>query len=104
MDNYNNEFLDKVAIVTGAGQGMGKAVATRLAQSGSKIVVFDINQEQANSTVNSLNELKCESLVVTGDVTQKKDVDGAVSVAIDEFGKIDILINNAGISGGHVFF
>ena len=72
MDNYNNEFLDKVAIVTGAGQGMGKAVATRLAQSGSKIVVFDINQEQANSAVNSLNELKCESLVVTGDVTQKK--------------------------------
>jgi len=97
MDNYNNEFLDKVAIVTGAGQGMGKAVATRLAQSGSKIVVFDINQEQANSAVNSLNELKCESLVVTGDVTQKKDVDGAVSAAIDEFGKIDILINNAGV-------
>ncbi len=97
MENYNYEFDNKVAIVTGAGQGMGKAVAKRLANGGSRIVVFDINREQADATVKSLNEFNCESLVVTGDVTQKQDVEKAVKATLDKFGQVDILINNAGV-------
>ena len=78
MENYKDEFANKVAIVTGAGQGMGKAVAERLAQGGSKIVVFDINPDQAEAAISSLNEYSSESMVVTGDVTKKEDVEKAV--------------------------
>ena len=83
--------------VTGAGQGMGKAVAERLAQGGSKIVVFDINPDQAEAAISSLNEYSSESMVVTGDVTKKEDVEKAVKDTVDRFGQVDILINNAGV-------
>ena len=88
---------DKTILVTGAGQGMGKAVAARLAQGGSKIVVFDINSDQAEAAISSLNEYSSESMVVTGDVTKKDDVEKAVKDTVDRFGQVDILINNAGV-------
>ena len=97
MENYNNEFVNKTAIITGAGQGMGKAVAERLAKGGSKIVVFDVNPDQAQAAIESLNEYDCESMVVTGDVTKKEDVEKAVKDTVDRFGQVDILINNAGV-------
>ena len=76
---------------------MGKAVAERLAQGGSKIVVFDINPDQAEAAISSLNEYSSESMVVTGDVTKKEDVEKAVKDTVDRFGQVDILINNAGV-------
>ncbi len=97
MENYNDEFANKTAIITGAGQGMGKAVAERLAKGGSKIVVFDVNPDQAQAAIESLNEYACETLAVTGDVTKKEDVEKAVKDTVAQFGQVDILINNAGV-------
>ena len=97
MENYNNEFVNKTAIITGAGQGMGKAVAERLAKGGSKIVVFDVNPDQAQAAIESLNEYDCETMAVTGDVTKKEDVEKAVKGSVAQFGQVDILINNAGV-------
>ena len=97
MENYNNEFVNKTAIITGAGQGMGKAVAERLAKGGSKIVVFDVNPDQAQAAIESLNEYDCETMAVTGDVTKKEDVEKAVKGTVAQFGQVDILINNAGV-------
>ena len=97
MENYNNEFVNKTAIITGAGQGMGKEVAERLAKGGSKIVVFDVNPDQAQAAIESLNEYDCETMAVTGDVTKKEDVEKAVKDTVAQFGQVDILINNAGV-------
>ena len=84
MENYNDEFANKTAIITGAGQGMGKAVAERLAKGGSKIVVFDVNPDQAQAAIESLNEYACETLAVTGDVTKKEDVENITDLISPE--------------------
>lgn len=89
---------DSVAIVTGSGQGIGRAIALELAEAGAQVVVNDLNLAQAVETVKLLREAGGEGLAVQADVTQSADVDRLIKTTLDQFGKVDILINNAGIT------
>ena len=90
----NDEFSGKVAIVTGGGQGMGRAVAQHFVNGGASVVVNDKNVDAARRVADALGS---SALAAPGDVTVKADVDRVVEAAAGAFGGIDILVNNAGI-------
>jgi len=97
MRNRRGELKGKVAIVTGAGRGIGRAVATRLAEAGADIIAADIDLESAKKTIEEISEDCAKLMAIQVDVTQEKSVNAMVKMALEEFGKVDILINNAGI-------
>ncbi|WP_350298841.1 SDR family NAD(P)-dependent oxidoreductase [Peribacillus frigoritolerans] len=86
----------RVAFITGAGRGIGKEIALTLASKSNKIIVTDINIENARETVSILESEGAEALAVYCDVTKLESVHEAVKASIDCFGRIDILVNNAG--------
>lgn len=87
----------KSAIVTGAGQGIGRGIAQILAKEGAEVIVADLNLENAGKVVAEIKEKGGRAIAVKCDVTQKSEVDAMIDKAISEFGKLDILVNNAGI-------
>ncbi len=87
-----------MALVTGAAQGIGKAVALLLARNGADIVVSDINLEKAEETAKEVQVLGRKALAIKVDVAKSNDVDKMVQAILAQFGHIDILINNAGIA------
>ncbi|MDI2587637.1 SDR family NAD(P)-dependent oxidoreductase [Psychrobacillus sp. NEAU-3TGS] len=87
---------NKVAIVTGAGSGNGRAIALRYLQEGAKVVIADINLDGAEATRKMATE-NSESIAIKVDVTNKHDVENMVKKTVEEFGEINILVNNAGI-------
>lgn len=89
---------NKVAVVTGARRGMGKAHALALAEAGAKVLVSDINQEECEKVVEEIKEKGGEAQAAKCDVTKKEEVDNLIKKAKDEWGKLDILVNNAGIA------
>ena len=91
------ELKGKVAIITGAGQGMGRAVATRLAASGAVLVVNDLNKETSDRTAEDLNSGGGTVISIPGDATSSEDVSGLINGAVNAYGTIDILVNNAGV-------
>ena len=88
----------KVALVTGAAQGIGKAVALLLARNGADIVVSDINLEKANETAKEVQALGRKALAIKVDVAKLDDVEKMAEAILAQFGQIDILVNNAGIA------
>ncbi len=94
----NLDICNKVAVVTGAGAGIGKAVALRLAQEGVHIAVNDVNEETGAQTVHEAEQYHVNGIFVKGDVSQEEDMKRLFEAAYRRFGRIDILINNAGIS------
>ena len=90
----------KVAIVTGARRGIGKAIAVALAEAGADIAVCDrvIEDGELNAVAEEVKRLGRRSLALQADITQKADVDGLVQRVVDEFGVIDILVNNAAMN------
>ncbi len=88
---------DKVAIVTGAGSGIGRGVALRFAEEGARIVAADIDGRRAAETVALVGEAGGNAVPVTADVSKSEDVKRLFSEALAAFGSFDILINNAGI-------
>jgi 3-oxoacyl-[acyl-carrier protein] reductase len=94
----SNRLQNRVALVTGGGQGIGRAIALRFAQEGAKIAVIDVMQDCAQAVAAEIKNAGSDAVAIACDVTQRDQVDAAVKHALDAFGKIDILCNNAGIT------
>lgn len=93
------KLKDQVAVVTGAAQGIGRSVAEALASEGAAIVVSDINAELAEKTAGEIKQkFGVETLAVAGNVAKYEDCESLVQKTLDKFSKINILINNAGIT------
>jgi len=88
----------KVAIITGAGRGIGKAIALTLAEAGADTVVVARTREQIEQTAEEIRQLGRKALAMPADVSQEDQVKKVVEQTISQFGKIDILVNNAGIA------
>ncbi len=86
---------EKVALVTGGGQGLGQAICWRLAEEGCHVAVADINLEQAQETAAAITERK--SIAIKVDVTDETQVEAMVQRVVQEMGRLDILVSNAGI-------
>ncbi|MBP1920688.1 3-oxoacyl-ACP reductase FabG [Youngiibacter multivorans] len=91
-------FKDRVAIITGSAQGLGRAMAERLAKDGVKVVITDVNEEKINDAV---AELQAKGYNVFGakcDVTNRDEIRALGEKIIEKYGKLDIIVNNAGIT------
>lgn len=93
------DFAGETAIVTGAGSGIGRRVARRLATEGAQVVVADVDTEGAATTVEQIDDAGGTATVVETDVTDADDVRSMVETAVDTYGGLDIAVNNAGIEG-----
>ena len=96
--NQTQRLFNKVSIITGAAQGIGLATAIKFAQEGAIVIVCDVQSSAVDAAV-----LQCQSTGATAmgwvvDVTQREMVDGMVKAVLDKFGRIDVLVNNAGIT------
>jgi meso-butanediol dehydrogenase/(S,S)-butanediol dehydrogenase/diacetyl reductase len=91
------ELKGQIAIVTGGGRGIGRAIALELARQGADIVIAELDQAGAKRTAEEVGALGRRSLATTTDVTSRADLRAMVDRAKAEFGRIDILVNNAGI-------
>jgi 3-oxoacyl-[acyl-carrier protein] reductase len=92
------KLKDKVAFVTGAAQGIGKAIALALANEGANVIVSDINLDLAVQTAKEIEAIGVKSLALKTNVADLGDVENSVSEASKTFGRIDIMVNNAGIT------
>jgi NAD(P)-dependent dehydrogenase (short-subunit alcohol dehydrogenase family) len=90
-------FTDKVAIITGASAGIGKATAIAFAKNGAKVVVADINQQDGEAVVNEITQAGGTAIFVPCDVTNDQQVMSLVDATLEAYGKLDIAFNNAGI-------
>ena len=88
----------KIAVVTGAGRGIGRAIAMKLAEDGADIAVVDLARESVDDVVGEIRQMGRKALGLTANVTVSSDVEEFIKQVIDEFGRIDILVNNAGIT------
>ncbi len=96
------DLTGKRAVVTGAGQGIGKAIALKLAQRGADVIVDDINPETAPQTALEIRALGRKAVAVVADVSKRDEVERMIQTAVRELGGIDILVNNAGIARSNV--
>ena len=95
------EFEDKIAIITGAGQGIGRGLALRFAREGCHIAAVDVNLEGAKKVIDEVKGLGRDGLAIKSDVTNSSQVADMVGSVMGKFGHVDILINNAGVLKSH---
>jgi len=91
------DLTNKVALVTGAGRGMGKAHSIALAKQGAKVVVTDISQEECQLVVDEIKSMGGEAIALKLDVSNVVEVNQVFDEVVKQFGRLDILVNNAGI-------
>ena len=89
---------DKVAIVTGSGRGIGEGIVLRFAEEGAKIIVNDVNEDDAKNVVDQVKAKGGQAVTVIGSVSDRATVQKMVDTAVKEFGTLDIIVNNAGIT------
>lgn len=94
-----NTLENKVAIVTGAGSGLGKAISLLFAREGAKVIVSDINDQHGNQTVEEIKSSKGEAFFVKADSSKPDDNKNLAEQANSKFGALHIAVNNAGIGG-----
>ncbi len=90
---------DKVAVVTGAGSGIGRAIAEAYAQEGAKVVISDINEAHGEETVKAIKDAGGDAFFVNADSSKAEDNKRLVEATVEKYGRIDIACNNAGIGG-----
>ena len=96
-NKVNGTYMGKVAFVTGAGSGIGRATALAFAREGASVVVADVSEQANQQTARMIEELGGRALAVRCDVTRTDDVRGALEKTIETFGRLDVAFNNAGI-------
>jgi len=97
MPNEKGSFAGKVAFVTGAANGIGRAAALAFAREGANVVVADVSEQGNQETARMIDELGGRALAVRCDVTRAEDVEAALSKAVETFGRLDFAFNNAGV-------
>src|SRR5262245_26715837 len=90
-------FNDKVAIVTGAASGIGLATAKRFAREGAQVVIAELKGDKAAAAADECKRAGSEAIGVTCDVADERQVEATVKVALTRFGRIDTIVNNAGL-------
>ena len=92
-------FKDKICLVTGAGSGIGRATALAFGREGGKVVVADVNLENAEKTVEILRGSNVEAIALKVDISKREDVENMVKTTVSTFGRLDCAVNCAGIAG-----
>lgn len=91
-------FRDKVVVVTGSGDGIGFALAKQFGLDGAKVVISDIDQEALQAAASALSAMNIECMSITCDVTSRAEVEALADTAQRTYGRVDVLVNNAGVS------
>ena len=97
-------FNGRVAVVTGAAQGIGAATARRLAVDGAQVTVVDLDLDRAQQVVDQIDRDGGEALAQACNVTDREQVEAAVAATVKRFGRLDILVNNAGVTRDNLLF
>lgn len=92
------EFKEKVAVITGAASGIGKAIAERAAQAGMKLVLADVDAAGLDKVVAEFSQKGCEAVGLRTDVSRESEVMALADLAFERFGKVHLLVNNAGVA------
>ncbi len=97
-----SRYVDRVAVVTGSARGIGAATAQRFADEGAKVAVLDLDQESAAATASGLGA--SDAVGIACDVADAASVEAAVAAVVERFGKVDVLVNNAGVTRDNLLF
>ena len=97
------DLQDKVVVITGGGQGLGRQMALRLAAKGAKLALVDLNQEKLDETADLVKEAGSEAKTYIANVAQEAEVEATFSRIATDFGRLDVLVNNAGITRDGLF-